>query len=183
LNCPADQLNTDFVLIGKVLRPQGNRGELRLLPATNSANELLQLGTDKLFVHDLHTSVLQCVTLQNMRVHNQFAILKIAECNSIEDAKALAGKSVYVQEKDRWDLPPDHYYSDQLIGLRMIDASTHEEIGVVSTILYGSAQDILVVKKGSREILVPAVKEIVCEVSLESGTMNVQLPKGIDELP
>ena len=186
LNSPLDgsanQLNTDFVLIGKVLRPQGNRGEIRLLPITNSAHELLQLRTDKFFVHDPRTSALQSVTLQHMRIHQQFVILKLAECNSLEDAKSLAGKSVYVQEKDRCDLPPDHYYSDQLIGLRVIDASTHGEIGVVSTIIYGSAHDILVVKRGSREILVPAVKEMVRSVSLESGTMEVELPEGLDEL-
>lgn len=182
MDCSPDQLKTDFVLLGKVLRPQGNRGELRLLPVTNSAHDLLQLETDKLFVHNSRTSDLQCVTLEHIRIQQKFAILKIAECNSVDDAKALAGQSIYVQKEDRWDLPPDHYYSDQLIGLRMIDASTDDEIGVVSTILYGAAQDILVVKKGTREIMVPAVKEIVREVSLETGTVRVHLPEGLDEL-
>jgi 16S rRNA processing protein RimM len=170
------------VLIGKVLRPQGNCGELRVLPVTDSPDDLFRLKTDKVFVHDAGTSLLRCVTLQNLRIHQQFAIIKIAESSSIQEAKALAGQSMYIHARDRWDLPPDHYYSDQLIGLRVIDASTDKEIGVVSAILYGAAHDILVVKKETREILVPGVKEIICELSLDSGTIRTRLPKGLDEL-
>jgi len=75
---------------------------------------------------------------------------------------------------------PDEFHDYELVGLavRTVDGT---EIGVVEDVLH-SGQDLLAVRAGSREILVPFVKAIVTDVDVASGILVIDPPPGLIDL-
>jgi len=75
---------------------------------------------------------------------------------------------------------PDEFHDYELVGLavRTVDGT---EIGVVEDVLH-SGQDLLAVRAGSRQILVPFVKAIVTDVDVASGVLVIDPPPGLIDL-
>jgi len=75
---------------------------------------------------------------------------------------------------------PDEFHDYELVGLAVRTADG-TEIGVVEDVLH-SGQDLLAVRAGSREILVPFVKAIVTDVDVANGTLVIDPPPGLIDL-
>jgi 16S rRNA processing protein RimM len=75
---------------------------------------------------------------------------------------------------------PDEFHDSELVGLtvRTVDGT---EVGVVEDVLH-SGQDLLAVRAGTREILVPFVKAIVTDVDVASGVLVIDPPPGLIDL-
>lgn len=68
------------------------------------------------------------------------------------------------------------YYWAQLEGLKVVNLEG-EELGAVSHLFDTGANDVLVVKQGRRERLIPFTKYAVRDVDLDAGTMRVDWDK------
>lgn len=80
------------------------------------------------------------------------------------------------------DAEPDAWYDHQLVGLAVLRGGVR--VGEVTHVDHLPAQDLLVVKTASGEVMVPFVAAIVPEVDLEAGTLTVTPPAGLfEELP
>jgi len=75
---------------------------------------------------------------------------------------------------------PDEFHDHELIGLtvRTVDGT---EVGVVEDVMH-HGQDLLAVRAGSREILVPFVKAIVPGVDVKNGVLVIDPPSGLIDL-
>jgi len=90
----------------------------------------------------------------------------------------MVGKEVFVPEEA---LPPTaegEYYYYQLIGLR-VEGVDGRAFGVLRAILDTGSNDVYVVKGDDREILIPAIAEVIREVDLQHGKMIVDPPEGL----
>ncbi|MEE8554597.1 MAG: PRC-barrel domain-containing protein, partial [bacterium] len=67
------------------------------------------------------------------------------------------------------------------IGCAVVDESG-AQLGRVAELIIGTAQDVLLVREGRREILLPLVREVVAEVDLQRRTIRVTPPPGLLEL-
>jgi 16S rRNA processing protein RimM len=86
-----------------------------------------------------------------------------------------------MRRSDRLPAPEeDEYYHYQLIGLRVVDVGG-TDLGAISAILETGSNDVYVVVREGREILVPGIHEVVRGVDLEAGCMYVDLPEGLVE--
>src|SRR5207245_9614328 len=72
---------------------------------------------------------------------------------------------VDVASQDAVRLPRGQFYWHQVIGLRVEHATTGELLGQVSDIIETGANDVYVVKGEHREILVPAIKDVVKQIA------------------
>ena len=93
-------------------------------------------------------------------------------------AETLVGKELLMS---RSDLPPPEegtYYWQDLVGLAVTD-KTRGVIGVVDHLFATGSNDVIVVKAGDKETLVPALAWVVIDVDLEGKTMLVDLPEGL----
>lgn len=93
-------------------------------------------------------------------------------------AEALRGWIVQVPESEAWKLPRGRYYWHQIIGLRVV-TTDGETIGTVAEILETGANDVYVVRADGGERLIPAIKDVVKEISPERGEMRVALLPGL----
>ena len=75
---------------------------------------------------------------------------------------------------------PDEFHDSELVGLtvRTVDGT---EVGVIEDVLH-SGQDLLAVRAGTREILVPFVKAIVTDVDVKAGVLTIDPPTGLIDL-
>lgn len=113
-------------------------------------------------------------------IKNQF-LIKLRGIERIEDAQRWIGATLSVAESALEPLEPGQYYHYQVIGfeVRHKDGS---HIGIVDSLLATAGGDILVVKEGGKEYLIPAVKEMVETVDMENRQLIVDPPEGLLDL-
>ena len=90
-------------------------------------------------------------------------------------------RAILLVQADVEELPkePDAWYDHQLVGLKVFRGE--QELGEVIRVEHFPAQDLLVVKVGDNEVMVPFVKAIVPEVDVAAGKLIVTPPLGLFE--
>lgn len=145
--------------IGKVLKPRGLKGELKIeLYASDSAR----------FSH-LKRLKIDGIEYGIDRISPEGAIgyVSLAGIDTVEKAEALRGKLITANRNDLPKLPDGKYYIVDMIGLDVVVSG--EVVGEVCDVLqYGSA-DVYVVKNGANSFSFPAISGLVKQVDLDLG--------------
>jgi 16S rRNA processing protein RimM len=118
------------------------------------------------------------IVLERARLDRHGAILKLAGVDSREDAERLRGQILCVAEADAVQLPGGTYFWHQIVGLR-VHSDEGEDLGLVAEIIPTGGNDVYVVRDGGREILLPAIKDVVREIDLAGGIMTVHMIEGL----
>jgi len=162
-----------YLAVGLLRKPHGLRGDI-LLTVTTDFPERLRPGTFLFFGDDKLK-----IKITRRRPHNDGLILGFEGIATPEQAAKYTGKTAFVSAEDRPPLPDGEYYHHQIIGLNVFD-EMGQGLGVVSEILETGANDVYVVTAaGGREILIPALKEVLLEINLEQKSMKVHLLPGL----
>jgi len=162
-----------YLAVGAFRRAHGIRGDL-LLAVMTDFPERLKPGTS-VYVGDKK----QPLKITRRRPHNDGIILGFEGISSAEATAKHRGQTVYVKAEDRPTLPEGEYYHHQIIGLNVIDESG-TDLGVVTEIIETGANDVYVIAGADgREILLPALKEVLLDVNLDTKTMRVHLLPGL----
>jgi 16S rRNA processing protein RimM len=135
----------DLIQIGTFTAPHGLHGAIKLR-AIGQPDALLELR--RVFIPNKGW-----LGVKQVALHDVVPVLMLAGVNSREDALALHSFDVYA-EKAAVRLEPDTFYYHDLIG-RAVIAPDGSSLGVVQSMIDTGVQDILVVKYGEREVLVP----------------------------
>ena len=179
------------VVVGKVGRPHGVRGDVSVEVRTDEPERRFAPGTVLLTQPPGSRAVATgsrdaggatTITVAGHRWHSGRLLLHIEGVDDREGAESLRGTLLSV-EVDVAELPsdPDEFYDHQLIGLTVVDAAG-ATLGQVSAITHG-AQDLLIVRReGQAELMVPFVRELVPEVDLDAGRVVTDLPDGLLDL-
>ncbi len=162
-----------FLVIGKLTRPHGVRGEL-VMEVYTDFPERIHPGVT-VFLGDQYTPY----TIRSRRRRQGGLLVAFQECGTPEAAGVLRNQLVYVRAEDRPPLPEGEFYHHQVIGLR-VKTESGQLLGVVREILETGANDILVVRPDTgAEILIPAVDEFVLAYYLARGEILVRLMPGL----
>lgn len=165
----------ELVAVAMVLRPQGNRGEVKAVPLTGRSERFAELRR----VTAWRKGEAKELILKAWRTWRQFVILGFDGIDGIESAETLRGAMICVPREERGVLPPGHYYHDDLLGLA-VQTAEGEPLGRLAEILETGASDVFVVRaEDGRETLVPALAAVVARIDLEAGLMVVDLPEGL----
>ncbi len=163
-----------FIAIGRVLRPHGVNGEILVEVLTDFPERFDSL--DIVYLGD--TSVAEPRQVRSVRWHRDRVLLLFEDCPDRNCAERLRGLMLVVPIEEVMPLPEDTYYPHQLIGLDV--ASTGgEDLGRISDVVFGAANDIYVVTGPRGQILLPAIADVIAEVDLEHGRMVVNLIPGL----
>ncbi|GAB6931532.1 ribosome maturation factor RimM [Paenibacillus sp. JCM 10914] len=171
----AEQLLT----VGKIVNTHGIRGELKVMPHTDFAEQRFAVKS-KLHVVPDKGNALQ-VTVETSRFHKNMYVLKFKELQNINEAEKYKGALLKIPAEMQEDLPDNEYYFHEIIGCKVwTDDEPAEELGTVSEILTPGANDVWVVKtpKG-KEILLPAIPDVVLDVNKEEKLIRVHLMEGL----
>lgn len=175
----------DFAILGQILKPQGNKGELRVALEFTLTEYLIQFAKEHkiLYTENKSSGEILPFKIENFWLHNKgFGIFKFFEINSISEAEQLCGKNLLILEKERWSLPENSYYHDEIIGLEVIDIANRKLLGKIKDVISSAGNDLYVVNDGENVFYLPAVKEMIKKIDLQKKLMEVQIPKGLTDL-
>lgn len=164
-----------WVSIGYISGAHGIKGELKITPATDDPSRFDLLDSVNLFSPSGRPKKFE---IEQVRYHSKFVLLKLKSINSRNDAEFLRGYDCKIRREDCLELPPDHYYQFELIGLE-VQSVDGQYIGTVEDILEMPANDVYVVKNKTQEVLIPATKNIVKQVDLDRGVIFIELLDGL----
>ena len=166
-----------YLLVGRVLRPHGVRGELRVKIITNYPERLVQ-HTHFYLAHSNSPEIVHRYPVEGLRFHKKALLLKLDGCDDRNAADELRGMLVQIPVEDAVPLEEGEYYLFQLIGVR-VETESSEWLGQVVEVIETGANDVYVVRGPRGEVLLPAVDEVVLELDLESKHMVVRLLPGL----
>lgn len=162
-----------YLAVGTLRRSHGIRGDM-LVEVLTDFPERLKPGT-QVYVGDKK----QALKITRRRPHNEGMILGFEGISTAEQTAKYRAQTVYVPAEGRPPLPKGEYYHHQVIGMNVVDESG-AALGVITEIIETGANDVYVVKNADeREILLPALKQVLLDVNLETKTMRVHLLPGL----
>lgn len=162
-----------FLVIGKLHRPHGVKGEIVMEIITDFPERLrpgvvVYLGEQR-----------QPLTITRKRPHQQALLLSFQGYDTPESVGELRNELLYVRTEDRPPLAEGEYYHHQMLGLRVI-SDEGEFLGILTQILDNPANDIYVVQPESGdEILLPAIEDVILNVDLSKRELHVHLLPGL----
>lgn len=109
-------------------------------------------------------------------------VLKFAGIDTVEQAEMLRGTELCIPREHRPPPPEGEVYFNDLIGCRVHDMKSGEELGTVEDYLEYGGPILLQVVEGDREMLIPFVPAICKEYDLDARRIGVDLPEGYEEL-
>jgi 16S rRNA processing protein RimM len=171
-----------YLAVGQVSGVHGLKGEIKIELHSDNPNRFAA-GAELLLGEDLRP-----VRIVQARPHKQQMLVLLAGIDRREQAETLRGQWLYIHESDAAELDEDTYWIHDIVGLTVKNADG-QRLGVIREVLNTGANDVYVVEtepdvNRGRELLLPAVAEVVQKVDLDSGEMVVELLPGLmDEQP
>lgn len=156
----------DYTIIGKVLKPQALKGEVRVGPITRDATQYLTY--DYLYIGDNFEKY----DIDYCRLQDGFVIVKFTAINDANTAETLRNKMLYVDKSQLGELEQGEYYIQDLIGCKVLDTNGME-YGIVTAIDDFSSVNIVTVKQGGKELLFPFLERVILDVNVEEKTILV----------
>lgn len=165
----------DYVAVGYVIKPQGKKGEVRVLPLTDDPERFSRLNRVFCKVNGFHV-----LEIQSYRLIKDVVILKFKGFDSIEHAKKLKKLYLEIPVNERVKLPADHYFISELLGME-VKTKKGRPLGKIKEILSLPGNDVYVVDDGQREHLIPALKKVVMDVDETKKIMTIDPLPGLLE--
>ena len=165
----------DFIEIGEIVKPQGVRGRMKALSYLESEDVLE--GLDALLVRKAGQAAAS-YRPRKIEARKNFLFLELEGIDEMDAARKLVGGRILVPSNRLKKLPEGEYYWRDLIGLRVV-TDAGEALGTVESIFPTGSNDVYVCRGGSREILLPAIGDVIREIDLEKGVMVVRLLEGL----
>ena len=161
-------------LIGRVLKPQGLKGEVKVEIISSFPDRFLSL--KKVFWESPGPAETE---IETVRVQAGFAFIKFVGVNNRNDAGKLRDKELFIPEDALHKLDENSFYLHELTGLDVVNR-IGEKIGVLKSVESYPANDVFVVQRtGGTEVLIPAVKEIIDQVDIPSAKIVVNQIDGL----
>jgi len=166
------QPEPEFLEVGRVLRPWGVRGEVKVEILSSHPEDIapgrqVYVGEDR-----------RACEIQEARVQGDYLVVKLAGYSTPDQAETLRGLHLYVDRGSASPLRPREYYRHQIIGLAVITIDG-VHLGKVEEILETRAHDVYLVRGPRGEVLLPARVEVIRDIDLASGVMRVSLLPGL----
>lgn len=159
-----------FIAVGRVLRPWGLRGDLKIQSLTDFP-ERFEPGAG-LWLADRER------TVERSRSQSGALYVKFSGIDDATEAERYRGLLLEVRESALPPLDDDEFYHHQLVGLRVatLDGS---DLGVVREVLSTGSNAVLVVSGPRGEVLLPFIEDVIREIDLGGGAISVELLDGL----
>jgi len=166
------------MLIGKIIRPHGLDGSLRVLSYAESEKTFLDAGTVIIRPENGDTNEHRVISF---RPHHRIFLLTLEGVDTPEGAEAYRNAAIFIRKGSIRRKEEASFFWYELIGLSVF-LDTGEFVGTIRHIFPTGSNDVYVVKKGGTEVLVPAIHDVVEEIDLEKQKMIITNSGGLLDL-
>jgi 16S rRNA processing protein RimM len=170
-----------LVAIGLVRKPHGTKGEMKFTIEDPFFDDFLD--ASEVFIK-MRGSILP-FAIESIRGEND-TIVRLREVDSIESALLLAGKEVFLLSENLADMlqllnseaETDH---SDLAGFEIHD-ETEGQVGLISEVIEMPQQEMAIVKRGKKEILIPLNEDFILRIDASAKIVFMDLPEGLLDL-
>ncbi len=164
-----------YLQIGIIANTHGIKGEIKVIPLTDNLERYDFLEWVYVETNGTYTKY----NIEGVRYHKGIVIAKFKGVNDMDTALSLKNHFILVDRKNAIPLEQNTYFICDLVGCNVFEKSKNR-LGILTDVIKTGSNDVYVVKNDSgREILIPALKSIVTEISLSDRSITVMLPEGI----
>ena len=168
-------MSDEFIMVGKVVSTQGNKGEIKVLPLTDSTDRFKKL-TSIFIRNNIDRKTLK---IEKIRIKENMVILKIENIENIKEAKMIVGSYLEVKRENAVKLTKDTYFVFEIIGLEVYNKN-NIFLGKVENVISTGSNDVYVVKsKDKEELFIPAIREVVKNIDLEKKRITINMVDGL----
>lgn len=165
----------NLIAYGKVIKPHGLSGEVKVLPFSGEFSSFKNF--NNLYI-SLEINNPTKFTISRSRNQKGNIIVKLEGIDTIDDAERLKSLMVFIDKKELPEKEDDEYYWFELIGMEVFN-NEDKLIGKVKDIIDNTAQPILVINNDSEEYLVPFVEKFVEDIDLTNSKIVINPIEGL----
>ena len=169
----------EYLKIGTIISTHALRGEVKVYPTTEDVRRYDDL--DRVYLEAGRKK--ECLRVERVRYFKNLVIVKFRGLDRIEDVERLRKKDLLVSREDAIELGENEFFICDVIGLTAV-TDEGRELGVVSDVMETGANDVYIISKKEdpkAELLLPATKEVILEISPEKGRMTVHMLPGLED--
>ena len=165
----------DYLQVGVITSTHGIKGEVKVFPTTDDPNRFRAL---KDVVLDTGKEQIP-LEIEGVKFFKQYVILKFKGIDNINDIEKYKGRDLWIPREEAQELDEDEYYIADLLGMKVL-LEDGSEFGTLKNVMETGANDVYIVDSVEHgEVLLPAIKECILDVDIETNTMTVHLMKGL----
>lgn len=164
-----------YLEVGQIVNTFGIKGQVKVKPFTDDIRRFDELKE----VYIEKKNELQLFKIEQVNYSKNMVILKLKGIENPDEAEKLRNCYLKIDRKNAKKLPEGTYFIVDLIGLDVY-TDDNKLLGKVDDIYNSGSSDIYVVKDElGKQILLPAIDEVLKQVDLENGKIIVHLIKGL----
>ena len=168
----------DFIEIGYITKAHGIRGEVKAVLDVHDVSEYV--GRKTLWIAKAPGKP-EPIEVKKIHPQDKHSIMAFKDIHTRNEAEALKGYTLLIPEKDLPPLEAGQFYYYEILGFTVHDEQ-HGELGEVADIIEGGLQDLIVMRYQNKEVLIPAVDEVLLGIDREKKQVNTKLPEGLLEM-
>jgi 16S rRNA processing protein RimM len=173
---PVSPMAEDLLLVGRIARAHGNKGQVIVNPETDFPDERFVEGVTLLVGEKAEPKRIVAARFQQGR-----PIIALEGVDTMDDAEALAGAELKIPAAGLAPLPEGTYYRHDLVGCEVYDTEGRL-IGQVAAIEGTLDMSRLVINAPHGEVLIPLVADICVDVDPKGKRIRIAAPEGLIDL-
>jgi 16S rRNA processing protein RimM len=165
----------DLITIGEIVKTRGLRGCMKVVSFVDTSDISVEL--EFVYIQDISEQK-KLYNLRKIDISGKFLFIELDSIDDVELAKMFVGCKVVIPGNMFKELPQGEYYWRDIIGL---DVYTEEGklLGQIESVFPTGSNDVYVCKGGDREILLPAIADVIKFIDIDRKVMNVKLMEGL----
>lgn len=165
----------DYIYVGKIGKSVGLDGCLNLVSLTSFPERFNSM---KEFFLTKDRAIPLTLQIEKIMYNNNKISVKFKDINSIKDAEKLKDYRITVHKSERYPLPEDYHFVDDLKECYCYDQNDNE-IGFIKDVMESAGNDIYIIDYKGKEVLVPVIEEFVKEIDINAKRIKLNLINGM----
>ncbi|MHB1391998.1 MAG: ribosome maturation factor RimM [Clostridia bacterium] len=165
----------EYLSIGQIVNVHGFKGEVKVYPLTNDISRFKKL--TEVYIEEENNQLVK-YKIEDLKFLSTTIAMKLKGIDTEEAANKLRNFYIKVDRKSAVKLPKDSYFICDLIDLEVYDEKG-VLLGIIRDVIQTGSNDVYVVQTSGKDILIPALKEVVKEIDIKNKKIVVELPEGL----
>lgn len=168
----------EYLMLGRILRPHGVRGELKVSTLTDYPERVGEL--ERVYIgKDVDDSHAKPYTVAKARLHQKYILLTLDDIADRDEAERFRQLYVMVSLDDAVPLESGEFYLFEVVDCR-VETADGETLGIVKDVIETGANDVYIVDSPTHgDVLIPVTEETIIEHDIENGVVRINLLDGL----
>ena len=165
----------DLITIGEIVKTRGLRGCMKVVSFVDTQDISAELKF--VYIQD-NSEQKKLYNLRKIDISGKFLFIELDSIDDVELAKTFVGCKVVIPGDMFKELPEGEYYWRDIIGMNVY-TEEGKLLGQIESVFPTGSNDVYVCKGGDREILLPAIADVIKLIDIDRKVMNVKLMEGL----